>query len=199
VVEGGGDEPKGSHLPPHGRVGRLEGAKLGHRRQVGFLRFSAIKRSLTLSPQVSHLVLEVYPHHSRRPTLPPSKVRSRPSSSATHLFLRRAGLIRAASCIQLELDIEKKDIQIYSLHPGGVRTDMTLNALDPALDELLPGVRRAPFHDRSLDADLRAFTDYRASHWFLPPRDEHRTRALRGDVCLPRLDREGQDSSGMLL
>jgi len=158
-----------------------------------------MKRSLTLSPQVSHLVLEVSPRHSRQRTLPPSKLRSRPSSSAAHLFLRRAGLIRAASRIQLELDIEKKDIQIYSLHPGGVRTDMTLSALDPALDELLPGVRRAPFHGPPICADLRAFTDYRASHWFLPPRDEHPTRALRSDVCLPRLDREGQGSSGMLL
>lgn len=93
----------------------------------------------------------MYRRPLRRRTLPPSECRCPKSSSPADPLLgaRRAALIRAASCIQLELDIEKKDIQIYSLHPGGVRTDMTLAALDPALDELLPGVSRAvplPLH-----------------------------------------------------
>jgi hypothetical protein len=48
--------------------------------------------------------------------------------------------LQGRSCIQLELDIEKNDIQLFSLHPEGVRIDVTLAALDPTLDELLPGV-----------------------------------------------------------
>ncbi|ORY89659.1 NAD-binding protein [Leucosporidium creatinivorum] len=81
---------------------------------------------------------------------------------ATAYSASKAGLIRAASCIQLELDIEKKDVQLYSLHPGGVRTDMTLAALDPALDELLPGtVERITqfFHEEmNIEPELCAAT-----------------------------------------
>ena len=41
----------------------------------------------------------------------------------------KAALIHLTACAQKELDIEGfADIHLYSLHPGGVRSEMTLNS-----------------------------------------------------------------------
>ena len=70
----------------------------------------------------------------------------------------RAAVVRAAGCLQLEIDSEGKDIQVFSLHPGkaekdmgnelltkiagGIRTEMNMNetVIHPDVELVRPGV-----------------------------------------------------------
>ena len=48
---------------------------------------------------------------------------------STSYCASKAALINLTACTQKELDVEKlHDIHLYSLHPGGVRSEMTLNS-----------------------------------------------------------------------
>ena len=52
----------------------------------------------------------------------------------------KAGVTRAMSCLQLELDMDGLGdaVQVYALHPGGVYTDMGANAHAPDVLEKYP-------------------------------------------------------------
>ncbi|EJD04552.1 NAD-binding protein [Fomitiporia mediterranea MF3/22] len=61
---------------------------------------------------------------------------------ASSYTVSKAALIRACAVLQVELDTEaggESGIHTYSLHPGGVKTELTLSSLHPDVDKMQPG------------------------------------------------------------
>lgn len=51
---------------------------------------------------------------------------------STSYCASKAALINLTGCVQKEVDIDGfDDIHLYSLHPGGVKSEMTLNSTSP--------------------------------------------------------------------
>jgi len=53
----------------------------------------------------------------------------------------KTALIRATACLQAEMNSDKKDIQLYSLHPGGPKTKMNEYLIDDDVDAAIPGFK----------------------------------------------------------
>ncbi|THG93144.1 hypothetical protein EW145_g8454, partial [Phellinidium pouzarii] len=76
----------------------------------------------------------------------------------------KTALNRAVACLQRDLDLEFNNdsgIHMYSLHPGGVRSSMTLGALHPDVEIMQPGfsIRVKNTFDNFVDTpDLCAWT-----------------------------------------
>jgi NAD(P)-dependent dehydrogenase (short-subunit alcohol dehydrogenase family) len=50
---------------------------------------------------------------------------------STSYCASKAALINLTACTQKELDVEQlDDIHMYSLHPGGIKSAMTLKSMD---------------------------------------------------------------------
>jgi len=82
-------------------------------------------------------------------------------SMTTPYTTAKTALIRATACLQQEMTSAKTDISLFSLHPGGPKTEMNYSLIDNDVDAAMPGLKDAimKFVDSQTDTvELCAYT-----------------------------------------